>query len=132
MSGQKGILWFVLDEESSEKLRQAVPPRYPNSYYHHVTLQHDVERSAVESWIGRRAAVTAYATAYSDAAQAVRVRTDLPDMYGVPHVTVSTAEGIKPFASVAMLQGEHEESPLDPPFSLTGTIEFEDLDNVKD
>ena len=67
-----GILWFVLDDASSERLKQAAP-----------------------------------------------------------HITLSTATGIKPFASVAMLKNEHNETPLEP-MTLTGTVQFEYLDQVKD
>ncbi len=132
MSERQGILWFVLDEASSERLRQAVPPRFATLYYHHMTLQHGVGAPAVEQYIGKPWTVEAYAAAYNDEVQACRVRADgLPDMYGVPHITLSTAPGVKPFASVAMLQGKHEEAPIEP-LPLTGTVAFEYLDTVQD
>ena len=126
MSEPKGILWFVLDEASVRRLREVAPPKYPNEFYHHVTLQYDVERVAVANWIGQAAQVEAYAVGSNSDAQACRVHTPgLPDMYGVPHVTLSTNDGIQPYASVAMLQREHDEMPLATPLKLTGTIEFE-------
>lgn len=130
---RKGILWFVLDESSARALRQAVPPRYKNTFYHHITLAYGVERTDVEQYIARQTTVEAYAVAYNDQTQAVRVHTfNLPDTYGVPHITLSTTPGVKPFASVAMLQGEHEEASLASVLKLTGTIQYEYLDAISD
>lgn len=128
-----GILWLVLDEASSERLRQAAPPMYPNRYYHHVTLLYGVARAAVLEYIGRATTVEAYVVGHNTKAQAARVHTSgLPDKEGVPHVTLSTADGTPPYASVAMLKGEHQEAPMVPPLELSGTIEFEYLDQIKD
>lgn len=127
-----GILWFVLDEQSRERLRQAAPPLYQNEYYHHVTLQYGVGREEVASFIGRSRTIKVYAIAYDEHSQACRVDTgDLPDTYGVPHITLSTAIGVKPFASVAMLRGEHSEHKIEY-LEITGTIAFEYIKNVKD
>ncbi len=128
MTERLGILWFVLDEPSAKRLRQIASPKYSNEFYHHVTLQYGVEEQTVAQWIGQKTAVEAYAVASNTEAQACRVRTqDLPDMYGVPHITLSTAKGIEPYASVAMLQGDHNEVLLEVPTALTGTIAFEPL-----
>lgn len=133
MNERRGILWFVLDETSAAALRRAVAPLYPNEYCHHVTLRYGVAREEVEQFIGKKWEVVAHAVAWNDKAQACPVETNgLPDEYGVPHVTVSTAKGVKPFASVAMLQGEHKEESLDPTIVLAGTVEFVYLDEVKD
>ena len=131
--GRPGILWFVLDQPSSERLRLAIPPLYPNTFYHHVTLRYAVEKTEVEQFIDKSWTVEAYAVASDGKVQACRVRTEgLPDEYGAPHVTLSTAMGVKPFASVAMLQAHPTETPLDLPLQLTGTVQFEHLDQVKD
>lgn len=123
----------MLDEESSARLRRAIPPIYPKTFYHHVTLLYDVGRSEAEGLIGKSWTVEAYAAAHNSQAQACRVRTNgLPDTYGVPHVTLSTATGIAPFASAAMLKGEHDEQPLDPPIRLTGRLEFIYIDEVRE
>jgi len=133
MSERLGILWFVLDKTSAARLRTAVPARYQHEYYHHVTLRYGVPHHAVQALIGQRHTITAYAVAHNDNAQACRVQTHgLPDTYGVPHVTVSTAPGIKPYASVAMLQAAHTEAPLDPPIELSGSVTFAYFDQVKD
>ena len=121
----KGILWLQLSPQSQAQLKQAFPPRYPNSFYHHVTLAFGVTRQEVEQYIGQPAVVQAYAYASNVQVEAVRVATDgLPDTYGVPHVTLSTATGIEPFESVAMLQAQHHEVSIEPPLELQGIMAF--------
>lgn len=123
-----GILWLVLTPDAQQRLRGEHPPVHAEEYYHHMTLAFDVPRSSVEEFIGRSAIVYAYAHAHDADVQAARIRTNpehgLPDTYGVPHVTLSTAEGIEPFASVAMLKGDHTETSIDPHHEIEGTIEF--------
>ena len=132
MDKQEGVLWFVLDQSSSERLRRAVPPRYQNEFYHHVTLAYGVERPDVASFVDKPWTIKVYAEAHNSQAQACRVETNgLPDTYGVPHITLSAAEGVKPFASVAMLQGGHEEESIDP-IELTGVVKFELFENIVD
>lgn len=121
---QRGILWLKLSSESQAELRAAYPPKYHDRYYDHVTLLFDVERKEVTQYIGRQEQVEAYAHGYNNLIEAVRVRSSLPDTYGVPHITLSAQPGTAPFASVAMLQGEHTETPRDTPLVITGTIEF--------
>src|SRR5688572_10672630 len=113
MSERLGILWFVLDDQSRARLHEAVPPLYSDEYYHHVTLQYGVGRGSVASFIGKQWTIGAYAVGSNTEVQACRVQTNgLPDMYGVPHITLSAMPGIKPYASVAMLQQAHTETPL--------------------
>ena len=132
MSEATGILWFVLDRASIDRLKKAVAPRYENEFYHHVTLQYGVTRQTVVPFIDKPWAIKMYAVAHNTQTQAGRVDTrGLPDTYGLPHITLSTAEGVKPFASVAMLQGEHQEAAVEP-IELTGTIEFVLLRNITD
>ena len=109
-----------------------MPPLYPNKHYHHVTLRYGVGKSEVGEFVGRLWAVEAYTVAHNARAQACRVRTNgLPDEYGAPHVTLSTARGIKPFASVAMLKDHPQETWLEQPLLLTGVVHFEYIDQVK-
>ncbi len=131
MVGRPGILWFVLDEASVAKLRQIAPPLYANEFYHHVTLRYGVSKGEVAQYIGKEWRIKVTAIAHNSEVQACRVQTDgLPDEYGVPHITLSTAPGIKPFASVAMLQGAHDERRLEQPVELSGRVQFEYLDQI--
>jgi hypothetical protein len=141
---QPGILWLELDQRSQAELRQACPPRYASQelghqLYHHATLLFGVPENApeVSAYLGTEVAIVAYTHAYSGDVQAVRIRPardehDLPDTtYGVPHITLSINEGIKPFASVAMLQaeaGSRFEEPIGP-LALRGVIKFHPLNH---
>lgn len=121
---REGIVWLKLNDESINKLKAMYPPLYPNEYYHHVTLVFGTQRSLFEEIIGRDASVVVHAYARDQNAEAVRVHTnELPDTYGVPHITLSTQRGVKPFASVLMLQGDHHEEQVDQ-FELSGKVEF--------
>lgn len=120
-----GILWLALSDKSHDKLKKAFPPRFANEFYHHVTLAFGTPQLEVTQFIGRTAKAEVYAHAANNKVEAVRVTTfGLPDTYGVPHVTLSTAEGIEPFESVAMLRGNHDETQVQPPLVLEGLLEF--------
>ncbi|HEX6258889.1 MAG TPA: hypothetical protein VFZ48_05415 [Candidatus Saccharimonadales bacterium] len=124
MDTDKGILWLRLDEPSRARLLQACPPRHATTYCHHVTLRHGVTAQEYEALFGRQCTVEVYEACWDGSVQAVRVNTHgLPDQYGVPHVTISAADGIAPFTSVAMLKDpahHHQKLSLE----LSGVIEF--------
>lgn len=123
--GTSGILWLRLDARSRRTLQDKYPPKYPNSYYDHVTLVYGVPKDEVGNLIGQSSSVYAWAYAVNSRVEAVRVRTQgLPDTYGVPHITLSTQPGIEPFESVAMLKSVHDEVAIDPPIKLDGELEF--------
>jgi hypothetical protein len=125
---ETGILWLRLDADSKELLQKLYPHKYPAEYYHHVTLVFGTTRELLRHPIGTLATVRAYAHAHNADIEAVRVETDgLPDTYGVPHITLSAQPGVGPFRSVAMLQGDHQEEPIDPPLELKGDLEFNPL-----
>ena len=127
-TSENGILWLVLDEASQATLREHITPLFEHIFCHHVTLLYGIAASdeRVAASLNTTQTIEVYALAHDDKAQAVRVKTNgLPDTYGVPHITISTGKGIEPFHSVAMLQGEHTEVPLDPPLTLSGTVQFE-------
>lgn len=121
---ERGILWLKLSQASQEKLKSVYPPKYQDSYYHHVTLLFDVAKKDVLQYIGKQKQVEVYAHGYNNRIEAVRVHSQLPDTYGVPHITLSAQSGTDPFESVAMLHGDHTEIPRSTPFSVSGTIEF--------
>jgi len=121
----RGILWLKLEEASRQTLQAHFPPKYPTTYYDHVTLAFGTNQELVRGLIGITATVRAYAYASNTEIEAVRVQTNgLPDTYGVPHITLSAQPGVEPFKSVAMLQGEHGEVPISPNLKLFGVIEF--------
>lgn len=120
----EGIVWLKLSKQSIQKLKNAFPPNYPNTFYDHVTLVFGTQRNLFEDIIGDSATIVVYAYAKNHQVEAARVQHDgLPDTYGVPHITLSTQLGIKPFASVRMLQEDHYEKTVSP-LELEGVIEF--------
>jgi len=120
-----GVLWLKLDADSKQLLQKLYPPKYSDPYYDHVTLAFGVPRESVSHLIGQAASANVYAYAHNAKVEAVRVKTSgLPDTYGVPHITLSTQQGVEPFESVAMLKGDHQEVPINPPFELKGQTEF--------
>lgn len=120
-----GILWLKLDGTSRANLKSRYPAQYENSYYDHVTLAFGANKRDVALHIGTTANATVYAYAQNPRIEAVRVRTDnLPDTYGTPHITLSAANGVPPFESVAMLKADHFEEAIESPFEITGTVEF--------
>jgi len=121
---RNGILWLKLDARSKQLLQQRFPAIYPNTFYDHVTLAYGTTKIAVAELIGKSDSVQAYAYAKNEKAEAVRVNTrGLPDTYGAPHITLSTADGVEPFESVTMLKSDHHETKI-APLELSGVLEF--------
>ncbi|HYG83598.1 MAG TPA: hypothetical protein VD907_01850 [Verrucomicrobiae bacterium] len=130
MAETNGILWLKLDTHSKKVLLEACPQRYEQLFCDHVTLRYDVPRAEVEGWIGTQTEVVAYEHCWNSNTQAVRVDSlELPNQYGVPHVTISTTAGTKPFTSVTMLQtGNCQRQPIDR-LVLSGVIQFVSLES---
>lgn len=124
----RGILWLKLSPESRQALAAAYPAKFEDIYYDHQTLLFGVDRKDVAEYIGKQESAEVYAHSYNDRIEAVRVRSRLPDTYGVPHITLSARTGVKAFESVAMLRSEHAEVHRDTPLVVTGTLEFVPLD----
>lgn len=125
---KKTMMWLALDHASRESLRKAFPSKYTQEFYHHVTLKANLPQEVVDKLAGTHHEVEAYAHAFNDDVEAVRVRThNLPDTYGVPHITLSSRKGIEPFESVFMLKASHTETPISPPLKLSGVIEVRDI-----
>lgn len=124
-SSNLGILSLQLSAESKDTLRKLYPAKYPDIYCDHVTLVYGAPEEAVQYYTGKEAIASVFAYANNQQVEAVRVSTHgLPDTYGTPHITLSTKEGVAPFASVAMLKGRHDEQPLETEIDLKGTVEF--------
>lgn len=99
---------FVLDKESSEKLKQLFPPKHPNTYYHHITMAHrpdDEVFQKYEKYIGQNLTFKVTKHCFDEKGQAVIVDTDLSE-YKHPHVTLSCAKGIIPVYSHELLDKE--------------------------
>lgn len=89
----------------------------------HVTLQFRVDLNpAMEELLGREVEVVATGDCSNDRVQALRV--NLPEEVAQlcsnehPHMTISTADGVKPVESNNMLSGDHTCTDVSIPLTL--------------
>jgi hypothetical protein len=117
----KGILWLSLDHQISpvEVIHNPVN-------HFHVTLQFGVD---LEDWahlIDQHVELVAVANCYNSKVQALRVI--LPPDFDTlcandhPHMTISTADNVRPVESNNMLASEHNEERIE--FVMQTTVEF--------
>lgn len=115
----RGILWLSLTEQQSP-----VGLVHDNPARHfHVTLQFGVEHTPeMEELLGKEVEAFAVADCFNERVQALRV--SLPDDVASlcsnehPHMTISSADGVKPVESNTMLAGDHNSSEVSIPLTL--------------
>lgn len=115
----KGILWLTLPDQ-----RPPVAPLHANQANHlHVTLQFGVEYTEeIAELIGKEVGVTAVANCSNGRIQALKI--NLPEEVlsmcknPVPHMTISSEDGVKPVESNNMLSSDHSCTVVDIPLSL--------------
>lgn len=117
------IYWAVLiDDASKSVLTQHIKPKHPNVYLEHVTIvfkPNDEQNSVWERRLGEKIELEAIAIAADDKGEALVVDGVQLEDSRVPHITVSCAEGVKPFYSNELLAKGHTHIW---PFPLTGVI----------
>jgi hypothetical protein len=103
-----GMLWATPQSQIE------VNPKYSNTCYAHVTLQYNVELEDYRDWVGQTIVVRAFAHAWNEEAQAIRVHVpcEIP-CKDFPHLTLSWSIGSAPVRSLVMLQEEHDLEPMD-------------------
>lgn len=101
-------LGSFLTPEGKEQLRRFIRPVHPNLHLDHVTLHfglnHDTLKNDYSSMLGKVNKLRVTGRAYNDECDALIVDTTFPSKNAYPHITVSTADGIKPFKSNALVQ----------------------------
>jgi adenine/guanine phosphoribosyltransferase-like PRPP-binding protein len=115
----------VLTRASQEELLEAFPPIHPNVYAHHATLAFKPSEPALDRYVpylGERLYLSVIGYAEDDKGQAVVV--DAQSENRVPHVTISTADGVGPVYSNRLLEQGYE--PIDGP-ELEALVDIEDL-----
>lgn len=116
-----------LPRMSHLRLLKAFPPEHPQVFAHHVTLWHFKDGGEVPDvpW-GKTVDLKVLKHFHGSKAQAVVV--DLPRglRFGarVPHVTISTENGVNPVASNALIGGEFE--PLKGLIGIKGQVGWVD------
>jgi hypothetical protein len=117
----KGILWLSLNQQISP-----VDCIHNPASHLHVTLKFGANLQDWEHLIGQHVDVVAVANCYNDRVQALRVI--LPSDFDTicandhPHMTLSTADNVRPVESNNMLASEHNEQPVE--FVMQTTVEF--------
>jgi hypothetical protein len=125
MEEPKGLLWLHLDTASRAQLLELCEPRFSTLFCDHVTLRFDTPLTPeYNAMIGQTHTAHATEVCWNEKIQAVRVDThDLPDQYGVPHITISATEDTPPFLSVEMLKTTHQRKVIGG-LAVTGVIQF--------
>ncbi len=97
-----------LTPESVELLKKKIPPMYEKVFYHHMTIAFNPSREAFDRYgdlMGKEIELFVMAVCNDSKAQAVLVDSDLVEE-GFPHITLSCAEGVKPFYSQTLIKNK--------------------------
>jgi len=109
------IYWAVkLDSDSVARLFSAFPPKHPNVYAEHMTIvfrpSEDQEQGLVPL-CGSNIELAVIGYAEDDKGQAVVVSGQERLGGGMPHITISCADGTKPFYSNTLLGSGYDTTP---------------------
>ena len=102
---------IFLTDESRDKLiewcKKEIGPLLPNEFAHHCTLAfRPTHEAALALPLGDVVRIDVVGYAADDKGQAVAVAIPLKSNNEVAHVTVSTADGVRPFYSNELLSGD--------------------------
>lgn len=107
----------VLTDESRRKLMEKIPPKFNNTFYHHITINFGVQ--SLPDNIGETVSFDVVGLAEDDSGQAVVVSGVERNDNGIPHITLSTADGVKPVYSNKLVAVGFRNIT---PFSLEGVV----------
>lgn len=100
---------LFLTDSSKDKLLKAIPPEHQNVYGDHITVAFGKALSArldrLETYLGERFVVNITGVSSDENGQAATISSNFPERIenDFPHITISTAEGVKPFYSNKLL-----------------------------
>lgn len=115
----------VLTRASQDELLDAFPPIHPNVYAHHATLAFKPTEPALDRYVpylGERLYLSVIGYGEDDKGQAVVV--DVQSENRIPHITISTADGVGPVYSNKLLEAGYE--TVDGP-ELEALVDIENL-----
>ncbi|MHA2280131.1 MAG: hypothetical protein ACXAC5_04545 [Promethearchaeota archaeon] len=119
----KTIYWAVLlVEHSKKKLLRKHKPYHPNIYAEHMTIVFNPTPEQDEllmKQIGQHRTLMVTGFRFDEKGDAVVVTGERRPNGGIPHITISCADGTKPFYSNKVLDGGWNFSE---PFEIHGTI----------
>lgn len=92
---------YVLTEDSQRKLMERFPPKFDNTFYHHMTINFGVQKFPKNlGWVSE---LTIVGYAEDEKGQAVVVNQLLGEGR-TAHITLSCADGVKPVYSNELLK----------------------------
>ena len=118
----KTIYWAVLLDKQAVELIQSIGPKHNNIFAEHTTLCFQPTPEQDKKWmerLGERVVLTVIGRGVDDRGDALIVDGVERDDAGIPHITISCADGTKPFYSNELLAKGYEQIW---PFTLEGTI----------
>ena len=97
---------IFFDKSVFRKLEMEFGFDFPNHYAHHVTLWHSSDKNPMpEIDYGKEVSVVVTGVVADEYAQTLVV--DIPfQIRKIPHITMSTASGVKPYYSNRLLQNQ--------------------------
>jgi hypothetical protein len=106
---------LLLTPESQAVIKRKFPGKHPNYYGEHITLE--FAPKFMPDNVGDEIIVDVIGHSFDISGEALVVSLNtMRSANDVPHITISTANGIKPYYSNKLLQGGFE--PLDAPFKI--------------
>jgi hypothetical protein len=96
--GKEGVLYTALFVDDINALKGKYPPVHPNEYYHHSTIAFKPEDGKEGIHLGEKQVIAVTGRVTSDKVDVLLVKNE-KSVNAYPHITLSTAEGVKPFES---------------------------------
>jgi hypothetical protein len=104
------LYWAVLlDKTNRKKLLGYIPAVHLNVYAEHITLSFQPNELQNKKWgflLGKKIKLIARDYYEDERGQAITIEGIHRDDQGTPHITISCAEGVKPFYSNKLIKGE--------------------------
>jgi hypothetical protein len=117
---------IFLTPKGKNELKKHYDGIHPNKYGHHITIEFGAKQQDKEH--GETVSLKVVGYAKNDDAEAVVV--ELPKNIKIknktPHITISTANGIKPFKSNELLEKGYDKIK---PFNIEGIVGYSDGNN---
>jgi len=95
---EETVLYTALFVDDINSLKEKYPPVHPNEYYHHSTIAFRPKDGKDNLEVGKKHKIAIMGRVTSDKVDALLVGNP-QSVNDNPHITLSTAEGIKPFVS---------------------------------
>jgi hypothetical protein len=105
----------VLTENSSNVLKTRIPPIHSDSYYHHMTMCFKPDEKVYQKYadlVHKSIELKAEAVFYDKKGQALFLDTKFSEN-SYPHITLSCADGVKPFYSNTIFENPKQYKLVD-------------------